>query len=59
MRLRRRFGVDTSITPILRQDGTVHFRYPPKPVVERLCEWSLAFLWILVPVVVIATIVWA
>jgi hypothetical protein len=51
--------MDTTVIPILRGDGTVHFRYPPKPLSERLCEWTLAGLWILVPLVVIATLVWA
>lgn len=59
MRVGRRFGMDTTVIPILRGDGTVHFRYPPKPLSERLCEWTLAGLWILVPLVVIATLVWA
>lgn len=53
-----RFGSETTVIPVLREDGTVYFRYAPKPISERLCDWVLAFLWLLVPVVGVATIVW-
>ena len=59
MRLRRHFGIETTVVPILRQDGTVHFRRAPKPLSERLCDWGLVFLWLLVPMVTIASILWA
>lgn len=53
-----RFGTETTVIPVLREDGTVYFRYAPKPISVRVCDWTLAFLWVLVPVVVVATIVW-
>ena len=52
------FGTETTVIPVLREDGTVYFKYAAKPISVRLCDWTLAFLWVLVPVVVIATIVW-
>jgi hypothetical protein len=49
--VRRRFGIDATANPLLRADGTVHFRPAPKRLSERLCQWTLWFLWLLVPVV--------
>lgn len=58
MRQGRRFGIDTTVITLLREDGTVHFRRAPRPIIERLCEWTLIVLWLLVPVV-IATVLWS
>jgi len=52
------FGIETTVTPMLRGDGTVYFQYPPKPISERLCQWSVVFLWSVVPAVIVATVVW-
>jgi hypothetical protein len=52
-------ATETTVTPMLREDGTVYFRYAGKPINERLRGWALAFLWFLVPVVIVATLLWS
>ena len=55
-------GAETTVIPILRQDGTVYFHYVGKTIKtinERLRDWTLVFLWFLVPVVTIATLLWS
>ena len=49
---------ETTATPVVRADGTIDFRDAPRPMSERLCAWALGFLWLLVPLVLIATILW-
>ena len=46
---------DQTVTPVLRDDGTVYFAYAGKPISERLCEWTLGALWFLVLVVIVTT----
>ena len=48
----------TTVYPILREDGTVYFHRVGKPLSERLCDWTLAFLWFLVPAVPVAVLLW-
>jgi len=50
---------ETTVIPILREDGTVYFQYGSMTAAERLCEWTLASLWLLVVAVSIAAVVWA
>lgn len=51
-----------AVTPVLGQDGVVYFEHvpmpigEPKPVTERLCQWTLVFLWSLVPAVAVAAL---
>ena len=51
-------GAETTVIPILREDGTVYFHYVGKTGNERLRDWTLVFLWFLVPVVTVATLLW-
>jgi len=51
-------GSETTVIPILREDGTVYFQYGTKTTGERLCEWTLASLWLLVIVVTVGTLLW-
>ena len=55
---RTRFGTARTVTSILREDGTVYFdvQYAPKPLSEKLCEWTLALLWFLVVAVLVAAV---
>jgi hypothetical protein len=50
---------ETTVIPILREDGTVYFQYGSKTAAERLCEWTLASLWLLVVAVTVGTLIWA
>ena len=50
------FEMDRTVTPVLRDDGTVYFQRVRKPISERLCEWTLGILWFLVGAVLIATV---
>ena len=52
-------GAETTVIPILRGDGTVYFHYVGRTTNERLRDWTLAFLWLLVPVVTAATLLWS
>jgi hypothetical protein len=46
-----------AVIPILRDDGTVYFQYASKTFGERLCEWTLALLWVSAAAVTIAAFV--
>ena len=48
-----------TVTAILRKDGTVHFQYAGKTTSERLCRWTLAFLWFLVLAVIVTLPLWS
>ena len=50
------YGSARSVTSILREDGTVYFevQYAPKPTSERLLDWALAGLWLMVAAVLVA-----
>jgi hypothetical protein len=50
--------MQTTITPILRNDGTVHFQYAGRPLEQRLCEWTTALLWLLTFVVIVTVPLW-
>jgi hypothetical protein len=52
----KRFGITTTILPILQTDGRRHFAQPKRPSV-RLLEWTLLALWLLAPAVVVAALV--
>ena len=59
----RHFATRTAVTPVLGENGVVYFEHvpmptgrDPKPVTERLCQWTLVFLWSLVPVVAFAAL---
>ena len=41
-----RSGTRAAMIPILRDDGTVYFQYGSKTLGERLCEWTMALLWL-------------
>lgn len=50
---------DTTVIPILR-DGIVYFRYfryAGRTLSERLCQWTLGFLWLLVAGFTIAALI--
>jgi hypothetical protein len=51
-------GAETTVIPILREDGTVYFHYVGRTINERLRDWTLVFLWSMVPVVTVATLLW-
>jgi len=48
-----------TVTPLLRDDGTVYFEYGPKPMQERICEWALPALWLLMLAVIGITFAWS
>jgi hypothetical protein len=52
-------GAETTVVPIMREDGTVYFRYPGKAINERLRDWALAFLWFLVIAVTAVILLWS
>jgi hypothetical protein len=47
-----------TVSAILREDGTVYFHYARRTINERLCEWTLAFLWFLVLAVIVTALLW-
>ena len=51
-------GTETLI-PLLRDDGTVYFQPASKPIDERLCEWAVSVLWILMLGVILGTLAWS
>jgi hypothetical protein len=51
-------AMQTTITPILRNDGTVHFQYAGRPLEQRLCEWTTALLWVLTLAVIVTIPLW-
>ena len=59
----RHLATPTAVAPIMGEDGVVYFQHvpmpigwQPRPVSERLCQWTLVFLWSLVPVVAFAAL---
>jgi hypothetical protein len=50
------FQMDRTVTPVLRDDGTVYFQRVRKPISERVCEWTLGILWFAVAAVLVATV---
>ena len=46
-------AAETTVTPVLRKDGTVYFHYAGKTVEERLRDGTLAILWLLVLAVIV------
>lgn len=48
----------TTVVPILRDDGTVYFEYTGTSINERLCQWGVAFLWVLVLAVIVSAVLW-
>ena len=52
---RNQLGITTTIIPLLRKDGRLHFEYP-KPASVRLLEWTLVALWLLAPAAVFAAL---
>lgn len=53
-----RFGTETTVVPVLREDGTVYFSYVRRPIGDRLYESGLAVLWFLVAAVLVGMAVW-
>ena len=53
-----RSAMQTTITPILRGDGTVHFHYAGRPLEQRLCEWTTALLWLVTFAVIVTVPLW-
>jgi hypothetical protein len=47
------------MVPVLRDDGTVYFESAPKPLDERLCEWAVSVLWVLMLAVIVGTLAWS
>jgi len=47
------------VIPMLREDGTVYLHDQSKLIGERLCKWTVVFLWTLVVVVIVATVLWS
>jgi len=54
---KRNSGTGTLI-PVLRDDGTVYFEAASKPIDERLCEWTVSLLWVLMLGVIVLTLTW-
>ena len=54
---RRHSSADTTVTSVLRDDGIVYFQYQDKTLGERLCQWALGFLWLLVLGVTVAALI--
>ena len=50
-------GTETLI-PLLRDDGTVYFESAARPIDERLCEWTVSVLWLLMLAVIVITLTW-
>lgn len=48
-----------TLTPVLRDDGTVYFESGPRPIDERLCEWAVSILWVLMLAVIVVTLAWS
>ena len=48
-------GIQTTAIPTTRGDGTVYFKYPVTTS-ERICQWSLASLWVVAPLLAIAVL---
>ena len=50
------FDTERTVTPVLREDGTVYFEQTRRPLSERVCQWTIGLLWFLVAVVLVGTI---
>jgi len=48
-----------TLIPLLRDDGTVYFESASKPIDERLCEWTVSALWVLMLAVIALTLAWS
>jgi len=48
-----------TLIPLLREDGTVYFESACKPIDERLCEWTVSALWVLMLAVIALTLAWS
>ena len=48
---------ETTVIPVLREDGTVYFQYRARTLGERLCQWTLALLWLLAAGVAVAALI--
>jgi hypothetical protein len=48
-------GIQTTAITMMRGDGTVHFKYP-FTTSERVCQWGLASLWVVAPLLAIAVL---
>ncbi|MGQ0545906.1 MAG: hypothetical protein ACT4P3_11335 [Betaproteobacteria bacterium] len=55
MEEKKRFGITTTIIPLLQKDGRRRFEYP-KPLNVRVLEWTMLALWLLAPAVVAAAL---
>lgn len=55
--MKNRFGIDVTVTQVPRDDGTVHYRldYVTKPLSERVCDWTVASLWMAAGAVLVGT----
>jgi len=51
------FGIETTVIPLLREDGRLHFANR-KSTGERLLEWAVGTLWFLAAVVLAAAVWW-
>ena len=47
-----------TLIPLLRDDGTVYFESAARPIDERLCEWAVSALWVLMLAVIVITLTW-
>jgi hypothetical protein len=47
-----------TLIPLLRDDGTVYFESAARPFDERLCEWTVSALWLLMLCVIVITLAW-
>ena len=56
---RVRTAGETTIIPVLRDDGTVYFHYEAKTLNERLCQWTLGALWFAMFAVIVSAMVWS
>lgn len=51
------FGIETTVIPLLREDGRARFAHP-RSTGERLLDWALGTLWFLAAVVLAAAVWW-
>lgn len=55
---RKRFGGETTVSPVLGSDGRVYFDMAQKPVSERIVESVIGVLWGSVAIVIVTALVW-
>lgn len=55
---RKRFGGDTTVSPVLGNDGRVYFDLTRKPASERIVESVIGVLWGSVAIVIITALIW-